>query len=116
MEKHVAVQADFTDALYIERAGLQSAAVWCQTAVLHRGATVVRSTEKRQTQTVSSVLGRGSGSSQSGAFLTVGALIVPQLSPETLGCSPASTAGKHFKCVNSPISSRASHWRAGGCC
>lgn len=43
MEKRVAVQADFTDALYIERAGLQSAAVWCQTAVLHRGAAVVRS-------------------------------------------------------------------------
>lgn len=44
MEKRVAVQADFSDALYIERAGLQSAAVWCQTTVLHRGATVVRST------------------------------------------------------------------------
>lgn len=52
MEKRVAVQADFTDVLYIERAGLQSAAmgransVWCQTTVLHRGATVVGSTAK----------------------------------------------------------------------
>lgn len=42
-EKRVAVQAHFTDVLYIEQAGLQSAAmewansVWCRTAVLHRG-------------------------------------------------------------------------------
>lgn len=40
MGKRVAVQADSTDVLYIERAGIQSAAmegdnsVWCQTAVL----------------------------------------------------------------------------------
>lgn len=52
MEKRVAVRADFTDALYIERAGLQSAAVWCQTAVLHHGATVVRSTAPNCTSAV----------------------------------------------------------------
>lgn len=60
MEKHVAVRADFTDALYIEQAGLQSAAmeracpVWCQTAVYHRGATVVGSTVKISSTDVTS--------------------------------------------------------------
>lgn len=48
MGKRVAVQADFTDTLYIERAGIQSAiegdnSVWCQTAALHRRAAVVGS-------------------------------------------------------------------------
>lgn len=36
MGKRVAVRADFTDALYIERAGLQSAAVWCHAATVVR--------------------------------------------------------------------------------
>lgn len=67
MEKRVAVQAHFTDALYIERAGPQSAAVWCQTAVSHRGAEVVRCTAKRKTvaPTAAWLLGRRSGLSQS---------------------------------------------------
>lgn len=52
MEKHVAVRADFTDALYIEQAGLQSATtararpVWCPTAVYRRQAPHVGSTAK----------------------------------------------------------------------